>query len=204
MARIDDFKQARELAAKALAAVDLQEIAHRSGFDAKGDDLLLAPFLNRSYGISYPGFEFEDTDNPGAQIPLQEQVLILHYLLGCRPELADRWVAYRELPGAGFYFGAFVKRAVDPLKKVFGNNIETLRQAAAKLGAKPIDTGSVGFQLDILPYAPVQMILWEGDDEFPAEANILFDAAVGQYLSPEDAAWLASLAVYRLMSLSKG
>jgi hypothetical protein len=45
--------------------------------------------------------------------------------------------------------------------------------------------------------------VWEGDDEFPAEANILFDAAVGDYLSPEDAAWLASLAVYRLMALAR-
>ncbi len=202
MARIDDFKQARELAAKALADSDLQDIAHRSGFKTHGADLLVAPFLNRTYRITYPRFEFEDPEAPGAQIPLQEQVLILHYLQGCRPRLADRWVAYRELPGAGFYFGAFVKRAVEPLKKVFGQNVAALRQAAAKLGAIPIETGSVGFQLDILPYAPVQMIVWEGDDEFPAEANILFDAAVGQYLSPEDAAWLASLAVYRLMALA--
>jgi len=203
MARIDDFQQARDLAAKALADEGIQDIAQRSGFITEGATLLRVPFLGRTYALAYPRFEFEDRDTTGAQIPLQEQVLILHYLQGCRPMLTGRWVAYREIPGAGFYFGAFVKRAVDPLKKVFGQNIAALQRAAAKLGAVPIETGSAGFRLDVLPYAPVQLIVWEGDDEFPAEANILFDAVVGDYLSPEDAAWLASLAVYRLMALAR-
>jgi hypothetical protein len=203
MARIDDYQQARDLAAKELAAENLNTIARRSGFDTEGTALLRVPFLDRTYVVTYPDFQFDDRDNPQTQVPLQEQVLILHYLQGCRPRLADRWVAYRELPGAGFYFGAFVKRAVDPLKKVFGHNVAALQKAAARLGAVPIETGSAGFQLNLLPYAPVQMILWEGDEEFPAEANILFDAAVGDYLSPEDAAWLASLAVYRLMALAR-
>jgi hypothetical protein len=203
MARIDDYQQARDLAAKELAAEDLNAIARRSGFDSEGDSLLRVPFLDRTYDVTYPDFIFDDRDNPGKLVPLQEQVLILHYLQGCRPGLEGRWVAYRELPGAGFYFGAFVKRAVDPLKKVFGQNVAVLKQAAAKLGAVPVETGSAGFQLNLLPYAPIQMILWEGDEEFPAEANILFDAAVGDYLSPEDAAWLASLAVYRLMALAR-
>jgi hypothetical protein len=203
MARIDDYQQARDLAARELASENLNDIARRSGFEAEGPALLRVPFLDRSYGVTYPGFEFDDRDNPDAQVPLQEQVLILHYLQGCRPRLEDRWVAYRELPGAGFYFGAFVKRAVDPLKKVFGQNIAALKKAAARLGADPMETGSAGYQLNLLPYAPIQLIVWEGDEEFPAEANILFDAAVGDYLSPEDAAWLASLAVYRLMALAR-
>jgi hypothetical protein len=203
MARIDDYQQARDLAAKELAAENLNTIAQRSGFDIDGTAGLRVPFLDRFYIVTYPDFEFEDRDNPETQVPLQEQVLILHYLQGCRPRREGRWVAYRELPGAGFYFGAFVKRAVEPLKKVFGQNVAALNKAAAGLNAVPIETGTAGFQLDLFPYAPIQMIVWEGDDEFPAEANILFDAAIGDYLSPEDAAWLASLAVYRLLALSR-
>jgi hypothetical protein len=203
MARIDDYQQARDLAARELADDDLETIARRSGFATDGPALLRVPFLDRSYTVTYPDFEFDDRDNPGAQVPLQEQVLILHYLQGCRPRLEGRWVAYRELPGAGFYFGAFVKRAVDPLKKVFGQNVTALNKAAARLGGIPIETGTAGFQLNLLPYAPIQMIVWEGDEEFPAEANILFDATAGDYLTPEDAAWLASLAVYRLMALAR-
>jgi hypothetical protein len=203
MARIDDFQQARDLAAQELALENINTIAQRSGFEVAGDTALRVPFLDRAYRIDYPAFAFTDEADPAAQVPLQEQVLILHYLKGCRPALQDRWVAYRELPGAGFYFGAFVKRAVEPLKKVFGQNAQALKKAGSNLGALPIDTGDTGLRIDVLPYAPIQIILWEGDDEFPAEANILFDAATGDCLSPEDSAWLASLTVYRLMALAR-
>ncbi|KJS33231.1 MAG: hypothetical protein VR64_03205 [Desulfatitalea sp. BRH_c12] len=203
MARIDDFQQARDLAAQELALENINTIAQRSGFEVAGDTALRVPFLDRVYRLDYPAFTFTDEADPSAQVPLQEQVLILHYLKGCRPALQDRWVAYRELPGAGFYFGAFAKRAVEPLKKVFGQNAQALKKAGGNLGALPIDTGDAGLRIDVLPYAPIQIILWEGDDEFPAEANILFDAATGDCLSPEDSAWLASLTVYRLMALAR-
>ena len=92
------------------------------GLPTEHGDGLQVPFLGKRYYIAFPEFAFSDIDNPDIPIPLQEQVLILHYLQGCRPVLKNQWIAYREIPGAGFYFGPFVKRAVDPLKKVFGQN----------------------------------------------------------------------------------
>jgi hypothetical protein len=203
MARVDDFKQAKALAAQALAQEKIEEISRRSGIPTAGPDTLRLPFLGRVYLIAYPSFDFTDAADAAAQVPLQEQVLILHYMQNCRPQLKGQWVAYREIPGANFYFAAFAKRAVDPLKKAFGQNVAGLRKAAAQLGATPMDTGNAAFRFDLLPYAPIQMVVWEGDEEFPAEANILFDASAGDYLSPEDAAWLASLPVYRLMALAR-
>jgi hypothetical protein len=203
MARIDDFQQARDLAATDLAAQNIQDLARRAGFAQVDANTLRLAFLDRIYRLHCPDFSFSDDTDAAAPIALQEQVLILHYLQKCQPLLKGRWVAYREIPGAGFYFGAFVKRAVDPLKKAFGKNAALLKNTAAKLKATPIGTGDAGFRLDVLPYAPIQIILWEGDDEFAPEANILFDASVGEYLSPEDAAWLASLPVYRLMALAR-
>jgi hypothetical protein len=200
MARIDDFQQARDLAAGELAREDIQSIASRSGFEQVDGNALRAPFLNRAYRIAYPEFTFADEADPAAEVPLQEQVLILHYLKGCRPILKNQWVAYREIPGAGFYYGAFVKRALEPLKKVFGQNLPAFKKAGERLGGIPADNG---LHFVPLPYAPVQIIVWEGDEEFPAEANVLFDASAGDYLSPEDAAWLASLTVYRLIALSR-
>lgn len=203
MARVDDFQQARDLAARELTRQSLEEIAGRSGFSKQIDAILEVPFLGRTYHIDYPDFTFRDQGDPRAQVPLQEQVLILHYLQGCMPGLKNHWIAYREIPGAGFYFGAFAKRALEPLKKVFGGDVQGLSAAAAQLGGESMDTGDAAYQFVPLPYAPVQLIVWQGDDEFPAEANILFDASVGDYLSPEDAAWLASLVVYRLIGLAK-
>jgi hypothetical protein len=51
---------------------------------------------------------------------------------------------------------------------------------------------------------PLRLVLYLGDDEFPAEANILFDQSVGKILSPEDIAWMAGMLAYRLIALSRG
>jgi len=204
MPRIDDYINARKLAVEKLSPESFEKIAQRSGFEPSDGPSLHIPFLDRTYQVSYPHFEFKDQADNQKEIPLQEQVLILHYLMAAEtPDLTGQWVSYREIPGASFYFGAFVKRAVDPLKKVFGQNISGFSRAAEKLGARIIENGDAGFEFRVLPAVPLQLILWEGDDEFPAEANILFDETIGRILSPEDVAWLAGMVVYRLMALSR-
>ncbi len=143
-------------------------------------------------------------DGAGREVPIQEQVLILHYLLGAAEAApSGNWVAYRELPGAAFYFSAFVKRAVDPLKSVFGRDAAGFRRAAGRLGGVGIPAGDAGFEFAVFPRVPLRLILWEGDDEFGPEANILFDDSAGRILSPEDGAWLAGMLVYRLAALAR-
>jgi hypothetical protein len=203
MPRIDDYINARKLAVAKLSQASFETIAGRSGFEPSDGQSLRIPFLDRTYLVSCPLFEFKDQADSAQEIPIQEQVLILHYLMAAEvPDLSGDWVSYREIPGASFYFGAFVKRAVDPLKKVFGQNISGFSQAAQKLQACKIENGDAGFEFRALPAVPLQLILWEGDDEFPAEANILFDKTIGRILSPEDVAWLAGMVVYRLIALS--
>ena len=203
MARIDDYQHARDLAAEALARESLASISRRSGF-AEADGGLAVPFLTRRYRLDYPSFDFSDVADAAAEVPLQEQVLILHYLLGAEAGLPSQdWVAYREIPGASFYYSAFVKRAIAPLKKVFGGNVAAFRKAATALGGQAIAAGDAGFELRVLPRVAVQLILWEGDEEFGSEANILFNPGIQGRLSPEDIAWLAGMVVYRMMALSR-
>lgn len=204
MARIDDYQQARDLAAEALARESLAAISRRSGFAETDDGGLAVPFLTRRYRLDYPSLHFSDAAQAAAEVPLQEQVLILHYLLGVEAGLPSQdWVAYREIPGASFYFSAFVKRAIEPLKKVFGGNAAAFRKAAAALGGQTIAAGDAGFELRAFPRVAVQFILWEADEEFGAEANILFNPGIEGRLSPEDIAWLAGMVVYRMMALAR-
>lgn len=204
MPRIDDYIAAGALARERLASVRYEILLQRSGFQSGGTGALRVPFLNRVFRLSYPDFEFADVEAPGREVPLQEQILILHYLQADLPALpAGDWVAYREIPGAAFYYAAFLKRAVDPLKKAFGQNIAGLKNAAARLSGVAVEFGDAGFDLQVFPKVPVRLILHVGDDEFPAEASILFDRTIAEMLSPEDIAWLAGMLAYRLIGLSR-
>ena len=204
MARIDDYKTARQLAIEKLVTESFDTIIQRTGFEFVADDLFRVPFLNQVYRIFFPEFRFEDEADSQKEVPIQEQILILHYMLSAAPSAStDNWLSYREIPGASFYYSSFVRRAIDPLKKVFGQNIDNFIRAADLLGGKSIDTGDAGYEFRLFPNIPVRLILWAGDEEFPAEANMVFDENIGGMLSPEDIAWLAGMLVYRLIAMSK-
>jgi hypothetical protein len=204
MPRIDDYIAARRLALEKLASEPCERLLERSGFLPADADSLHIPFLNRVYRVSCPGYEFRDLAAAERDVPLQEQILILHYLLADAPGMpAGDWVAYREIPGAAFYFAAFIKRAVDPLKKVFGRNIAGFKAAAARLNGLAVDFGDAGFEFQVFPKVPVRLILHAGDEEFPAEATILFGRSIAHQLSPEDVAWMAGMLVYRLIALAR-
>lgn len=206
MARIDDYRAAAALARERLARVSAGEIRRRSGFGPAGEggEALRVPFLDRVYRVELPGGAFADENAPGAEVPLQEQVLLLHYLLSDPPpEPGGEWVAYREIPGAGFYFGAFVRRAIDPLKKAFGADPNAFAAAARRLGGAPVALGDAAFDFRVLPHAPIRLVLYAGDEEFPPEAAILFRRGIEALLPPEDIAWLAGMLVYRLIARSR-
>jgi hypothetical protein len=204
MPRIDDYINARKLAVEKLAREPFEVIRKRSGFKSLESDTFSVPFLDRIYRVGYPQFDFKEDIESEKEIPIQEQVLILHYLQAAAPPAASaQWISYREIPGASFYYGAFVKRAVEPLKKVFGQNLTGFSSACQKLDAKNIKNGDAGFEFKVLPAVSLQLIIWAGDEEFPAEAGILFDRSIGGILSPEDVAWLAGMVVYRLIALAR-
>jgi len=204
MPRIDDYINAKKLSVEALCEESFETLTDRSGFEPLEAHIFRAPFLDQVYHIDYPDFNFINQRDTSKEVPIQEQILILHYMEATEVKPpSGQWVSYREIPGASFYFAAFVKRAIDPVKKVFGYNITPLAEAVRPLGGEKIEAGDAGYEFQVFPAVPLQLIVYTGDDEFPPEANILFDENIGQMLPPEDIAWMAGMVVYRLIALSK-
>jgi hypothetical protein len=207
MARIDDYRKAAELGRAALEGKDPKRIADRSGatFQAEGENraILVLTFLNRDIAISWPEleFRFKGTDE---EVPIQQQVLILHYLNGASgPGVQGEWVAYQEVPDGKFYLDAFQRRAKIPLVKAFGRHPEKLLSVTRQVyGARPFDHGDCSVVVQALPRVPVALILWEGDDEFPPEGNLLFDRSISEILPAEDIAWLAGMIIYPIMGMA--
>ena len=204
MPRIDDYLKARKLSVASLRRVSFEAIVHRSGFESESSHIIKVPFLDQVYHVRYPEFNFENRQDTSKEVPIQEQILILHYMEGSGAgPLTGRWVSYREIPGASFYYAAFLKRAVEPIKKAFGYNPTPLVEAVRPLGGVKVEAGDAGYQFQVFPGVPLQLILHAGDDEFPPEANILFDGNLERIFSPEDIAWMAGMVAYRLIALAR-
>jgi hypothetical protein len=179
---------------KELATTDPVVLAARTGTQfSKSEDghgHFLLEYLGQSYHISYPDFEARDVE-AGQECAPGLRFLFLHYFHkadGTR--LADRWIAYRELPDGMFYFHAFQGYTATPLVKAFANDLSSFRQAASLAGGEALSHGDAGFLFRPLPRVPMAVVYWQGDDEFPPNASVLFDASAGHYLSTDGLAVL--------------
>jgi hypothetical protein len=205
VARVDDYTNALALALEELRARNLHQVSLASGTrvqDINQKLCLIVPFIEREVHITMPDGEF--ISHPDGEVPVQEKVLIIHYLnnaKGNRPKCD--WVTFREVPAGEFYYSAFVKRAIDPLKRAFAENVDVLKRVAPLLKGEQVSEADIAFSFLPLPFVPLKVLLWKGDEEFPSEATILFDRTVSEFFSAEDIAWLSGMVVYRLIGLSK-
>ena len=210
MARIDDYKQARELAKNELKDLDpdLLSLLSEAGYPKEKDGRkgLILDFLNREVFITWPDMDIIYSD-ANDELSIQQQVLILHYFNGCfisnGAPLTGEWISFQEIPDGRFYMGPFFKRAKDPLLKTFGEKPGLLIDIASKeYEASPFDHGDFSVIINAFPLVPIALVLWEGDEEFPPEGNVLFDKNISKILSAEDVAWLAGMAIYPMIGMA--
>jgi len=207
MPRIDDYKQALKLASEQLADKDPELLARLSGAvtgrDKDGRNVLILSALNREVRITWPDFTFE-SEKVEAEIPIQQQILYLHYLCGAwsskGAKTTGEWISFQEIPDGRFYMDAFQRRAKNPMVMTFGEKPDLLLKIATELyGAVPFNQGDVSVVVRALPLVPIALILWKGDEEFPPEGNVLFDRSIIGMLSAEDVAWLSGMVVYPMI-----
>jgi hypothetical protein len=206
MARLDDYKAALALAAEDLTQRNPKGVASRSRSEyifEEGKEGLVVPYFGQPRRVLWP----EVTVTPaagGSELPLTEQILILHYLqttTGMAPEGVD--IDFKQVPQGGFYWSAFVSRALKPLLMTFGNDPDFYLQVATALGGTPESMGDAAARFLAFPLVPIVHVLWRGDEEFDPEAGILFDTTIPGHLPTEDIAALAGASVYRLMAAAR-
>ncbi len=160
---------------------------------------VIVPYFGRAHLVTHPGGEavVQTTGKP-AHVTIA--IVLMHYLLtadGTPP--ADRWLAFRDLPDGMFYAQAFAGHAEGEIARKFGADVPGFRQAAASLGGQPLALADASFRFQALPRLAVAVLLWAGDDEFPAQARVLFDAHAGHYLPTEDLAGTGDWLTHKLI-----
>jgi hypothetical protein len=202
MPRIDDYKAAIALAVAELNQINPKRLEAKTGgqyFVEDKQDGLIIPYFGQGRRITWPTVSVTPESGQG-EISLPEQILILHYLLHASGEpLAGRSIDFRQVPEGGFYWSAFVSRAKKPLLEVFGHDLKLYLKVAVSLGGQPQPLGDAAALFLAFPRVPITHVLWGGDEEFPSEANILFDETIPSYFPTEDIAALSGASVYRLM-----
>lgn len=147
----------------------------------------------KDYIVRYPEISVEEVET-GQEPPIAIKILILHYLINADgTPLADSWIAFRELPDGRVYDAAFRRRANLRLAQAFGSDLDGFVAAAEALGGTRLTYGDASFLFSMFPRLRLAAVLYLADEEFPASANVLFDAAASHYLPTEDLAVLGGM-----------
>ena len=142
--------------------------------------------LNREYAISHPKYALRALDGGGLP-PLPVQTFLLRYLLESKTvSWMGQWKTFREMPWGEMYIQPYTGRVLTRAAFTFGTRIQAFRNACEKMGAVALPHGDAGYQFDLIGPYSMQIMVWEGDEEFPPNAQVIYTDNFAQGFAAED------------------
>ena len=142
--------------------------------------------LGRAFAIAHPDYAIRALDG-GTIPPLPTQTFLLRYLLESKQVLwNDAWKTFREMPWGEMYIKPYTGRVLTRAAFTFGTRIGAFRAACEKMGATPVPHGDAGYLFDLIGDYRMQILVWEGDDEFPPNAQVLYSDNFAEGFAAED------------------
>jgi len=118
---------------------------------------------------------------------LQVQTFLLRYLLESKPAAwGGTWKTFREMPWGEMYIKPYTGRVLTRAAFTFGTRLESFRAACQKMGAMPLNHADAGYQFDFIGGYQMQILVWEGDEEFPPSAQVIYSDNFETGFAPED------------------
>lgn len=185
-----------------LRARPLAQIAAHSGSTLLGAQLQL-DFLWRAYRIDGHDWIVVRADS-GEAAPSFIEAIVLAYLAAAdgTPPL-QHWISFHELPDGQFYERAFRGYTGEELVRGLNGDIDAFQRAALQLHGRPIGLAEAAFAFQVLPRLQLAVVMYAGDEDFPAQARVLFEATAPHYLSTDGLAILGGQLVGQLLKAAR-
>ena len=153
------------------------------GWDGKEFTVTL---LGRPFAIAHPDYAIRALDG-GAVPPLPTQTFLLRYLLESKQvPWNGTWKTFREMPWGEMYIKPYTGRVLTRAAFTFGTRIGAFRTACEKMRATPVPHGDAGYLFDLIGDYRMQILVWEGDDEFPPNTQVLYSDNYADGFAAED------------------
>ena len=125
--------------------------------------------LGTQYTITWPEYAIA----PAPVLPVQ--TFLLRYLQESKTVAwAGTWKTFREMPWGEMYIKPYTGRVLTRAAFTFGTRLAAFKLACEKMGATPLNHGDAGYQFDFIGGYQMQIMVWEGDDEFPPNAQVIY------------------------------
>lgn len=199
----DSYEIAYKKAQEDLIGLNLIERAKSAGFLTQSypEEVARFKFFGQTVKILLEKRIVVD-DKTGEPLPIWSQILILHHLRDIKDDIFPkyRWITFKEVPSGEFYLSAFDKRTKGLFIKFFGDRVELLDKVAPMLGGESYSGvgGDVCYIFKPFPKVPIVLVAYKPDEEFSADAKLLFDETITELMCTEDIAVVSSMLIVKL------
>ncbi len=162
-----------------------EEAASRLGMKWDGKEFYVN-LLGREYAMAHPVYALRALDG-GKLPPLPVQTFLLRYLLESKAAAwSGEWKTFREMPWGEMYIQPYTGRVLTRAAFTFGTRVAAFRAACEKMGATLVKHGDAGYELPLIGEYRMRILVWEGDEEFPPSAQVLYTDNFAQGFAAED------------------
>lgn len=100
----------------------------------------------------------------------------VHYLLLAKDiQPSGQWISEKDMAGGATFFRGPHAIPTQAITEKADNSCDRFHQLCRRYHGAPLTMADAAAQFAITPRIPVAVLYWRGDDEFPAEAKLLFD-----------------------------
>ena len=149
--------------------IDPQEVTARLSHVTWDGNAFTVTLLGTTYTITWPEYSI----TPSTVLPVQ--TFLLRYLLESKDvSWNGTWKTFREMPWGEMYIKPYTGRVLTRAAFTFGTRVAAFKAACEKMGALALPHGDAGYQFDFIGGYRIQILVWEGDDEFPPNAQVIY------------------------------
>jgi hypothetical protein len=179
------------------AKEDAIQISEQSGiYYDENDHYFKIKMMGREYIVKHPEGSMYDLKTQEEIKAYTIKTLVLRYLVNSKNvPVFNQDITYKEIPGGLVYYRNFYNRTILKLAKIFSDDLETLKGDALSIGGNLIKKGDAACRFEFINNVYITFIVWRGDDELEASANILFDKNIEYYFNAEDLAVVGDVAI---------
>ena len=194
---MNNYERQREDWRKRFLTMDQADICRRLPEVTRTDAHLTLWHYGRQFAVHREdGVISALTDDKPVEIMPQLNIYTLFWYASASARLSGEWIPFRELKDGSPFTTAFQNGILTPLAATFSGKGDRLEESVEALRGKRL--AESGFLLPAFDCIPVKLLFWDGDDEFPAQANVLFDRSATDFIHIESIVTIATEMLYQM------
>ena len=170
--------------------MDQEELIRKFQLEADEEFLYIIYFSKRFRIDRKNGFITEDGKSPGFDTVMN--IYNTFYYSAAHPVASGNLVAFRQVKRVYPFEAAYRRTIIFRLQELFAGKTEELRKACEALGGTLLPQGDVGYVLPVFPFLNIAVLFWDKDEEFEAQANMLFDSEITEFMHEENVVCVAA------------